>query len=109
LTGLALVAGCGSPPQVGTSNYRSVAALRISISARRLDLLDAAAKTAAELHAAAQLSVELFAVLESIIAQTRGGDWADAETQVVRLAKAQHATTEEIEQLKAKKPRPRNR
>jgi len=101
LLGLALTAGCG-PPQVGQANYKLVAGLHTAISAQRLDWLETTAKIVAERHAAGELNDEQFATLETIIAQARGGDWSQAESAVVRLAKAQRPTAEEIEQLKAK-------
>ncbi len=103
LTGLAVAAGCG-PPQVGPGNYKLVAGLRTAISARRIDWLETTAKLASERHAAGELNDEQFAALESIIAQGRQGHWEQAESEVVRLSKAQRPTAEEIEQLKVKPP-----
>ena len=103
LMGLILAVGCG-PPQVGPGNYKLVAGLRTAISARRIDWLETTAKIVSERHAAGELNDEQFAAIESIIAQSRQGNWEQAESEVIRLSKAQRPTTEEIEQLKAKAP-----
>jgi hypothetical protein len=103
LAAIALAVGCGGPPQVGTNNYRLIAGLRTAISSRRADWLEAAAKQAAERHAAGDLNDEQFAEFEAIIAQARGGQWQDAENEVIRLGKAQKPSAEEIEQLRGKK------
>lgn len=50
------------------------------------------------------MSDEQFAAFESIIEAGRAGNWSDAESDVMRLAKAQHVTPEEAEQIRAKKP-----
>ncbi|MBI3837202.1 MAG: hypothetical protein HY288_04615 [Planctomycetia bacterium] len=97
------VVGCYRPPQVGPDNYRLVQGLRTAISARRGDWLEAAAKLASERHASGDLNDEQFAALEAIIAQARDGQWQDAEHDVIRLAKAQKPSAEEIEHSKVKK------
>jgi len=76
--------------------------LRTAISARRSDWLEENAKVASLRHAADELNDEQFAAFESIISQARGGNWADAESEVIRFAKAQRLSADEIEERKAK-------
>ncbi len=99
----ALLVGCSGPLQVGPSNYRLIQGLRTAISARRTDWLEAAAKVASDRHASDDLNDEQFGALEAIVAQARAGRWEEAESEVIRLAKAQKPSAEEIEQSKAKK------
>jgi hypothetical protein len=106
---LAALAGCGGPPQVGAGNYRLIESLRTAISARRSDWLEENAKLASLRHAAGELNDEQFAAFESIIAQARGGNWADAESEVIRFAKAQRLSADEIEERKAKQAPAKNR
>ena len=100
---LAVAGGCGSPPQMGTDNYRLVAGLRTAISSRRVDWLDAASKQADKRHAEGTLNDEQFAEFEAIVAQARDGQWSEAETAVIRLEKAQKRSPAEIERAKSKK------
>lgn len=88
---LVLVVGCG-PPQVGQGNYRLVESLRTAISARRVDWLEETAKMAERRHEAGQLGDKPYTAFEAIIEQARAGDWEDAESEVVKLAKAQRAS-----------------
>ncbi len=105
---LAASIGCGGPPQVGAGNYRLIESLRTAISARRSDWLEENAKLASQRQAAGELNNEQFAAFESIITQARGGNWADAENEVIRFAKAQRLSADEIEQRKAKQASFRN-
>ena len=91
------LAGCYGPPQVGIDNYRLVQGLRTAISARRGDWLEAATKVVSERHASGDLNDEQYGALEGIIAQARAGQWEAAEDEVIRLAKAQKPSAEEIE------------
>ncbi len=109
LAALTLVAGCGGPPQVGANNYRLIDSMRTAISAHRVDWLDDNAKAIDQRHAQGEMSDEQFAAFESILALARAERWDDAESEVVRLAKAQRATPEEIEQRKARPPAGRKR
>lgn len=104
---LALVVGCSRPPQVGTQNYELVAALRTAVSARRTDWLEDAAKVISARHAAGEINEQQFTALEAIVEQGRGGDWQGAESEVMRLAQAQRASSDEDEQSKSRKPRSR--
>jgi hypothetical protein len=106
---LAALVGCGGPPQVGAGNYRLIESLRTAISARRSDWLEENAKLASQRQAAGDLNEEQFAAFESIIAQARDGNWTDAENEVIRFAKAQRLSAEEIEQWKAKQAGVHNR
>ena len=63
-------------------------------------------KSISERHASGDLNDEPFAALEAIIAQARNGQWKEAESEVVRLAKAQRPSAEEQERLRAKKAAP---
>ena len=83
---------------------RLVDSLRTAISARRVDWLDNTAKAIAERRATHQMSDEQFAAFESIIELARADRWEEAENEVMRLAKAQRATAEEIDQRNARQP-----
>jgi hypothetical protein len=87
---LLLLSGCGQP-QVGADNARLVESLRTAISTRRTDWLDDTAKTVATRHDSGQLADKPYQALQAIIDQARAGQWEDAETAVLKLAKAQRA------------------
>jgi hypothetical protein len=86
-----LLAGCGTQPQVGPGNARLVESLRTAVSTRRTDWLEDNAKAVAGRHASGQLADEPYEALQAIIEQARAGNWQDAETAVLKLAKAQRA------------------
>jgi hypothetical protein len=86
---LLLVAGCGGQPQVGPENYRLVESLRTAVSARRTDWLDENARLVEERRAAGKLNDAQHGAFAAIIAKARAGQWEEAETDVVALAKAQ--------------------
>jgi hypothetical protein len=102
LMGLAALTGCGRP-QVGANNYRLIESMRTAISARRADWLDENVKLISQRHASGEMNDEQFGAFESILALVRGGDWAGAESEVIRLAKAQQPSSAELELLKSKK------
>lgn len=106
---LAALVGCGGPPQVGAGNYRLIESLRTAISARQSEWLEENAKLASQRKATGELNDEQYAAFESIITQARDGNWADAESEVIRFAKAQRLSAEEIEQRKAKQGPSNNR
>jgi hypothetical protein len=106
---LVVSAGCGGPPQVGAKNYRLIESLRTAISARRSDWLEDNARLASKRREAGQLDDEQFAAFESIIALARAGNWADAEYEVIRLAKAQQLSAQEIELRRPKQTSLHNR
>lgn len=87
--------GCGRATQFGADNHRLLASLQTAVSARRSDWLEAAAKVIAERQMSGQLNDEQSAELESIVAKARGGDWPGAESDVVRLLKAQRSSAAE--------------
>ncbi len=101
LIGLIVVCGCGGPPQVGADNYRLIDSLRTAVSARRSDWVEDNANLIAQRHAAGTMSDETWATFQAIVDLARGGNWADAQSDVLRLAKAQRATPEELEQKKS--------
>ncbi len=101
LMGLVALVGC-ERPQVGANNYRLIESLRTAISARRGDWLDENVKLISQRHASGEMNDGQFAAFESILALARGGDWAGAETEVIRLAKAQQPSPAELELLKSK-------
>ncbi len=106
LIAVGFAVGCGGPPQVGVNNYRLVEGLRTAVSARRTDWLEDTAQVIKERHASGELNDEPFAALEAIIVQARDAQWKEAESEVVRLAKAQHASAEEQQRMRAKKAVP---
>jgi hypothetical protein len=101
LIGLIVVCGCGGPPQVGADNYRLIDSLRTAVSARRSDWVEDNANLIAQRHTAGKMNDEIWAAFQAIVDLARGGNWAAAESDVIRLAKAQRATREELEQKKS--------
>jgi hypothetical protein len=103
LAGCAVVLGCGRAPQVGPGNYRLVESLRTAISARRVDWLDINAKLIAQRHKAGEMNDEQFDAFEAIIKKARDGNWEEAESDAIWLAKGQQPTTEDLGRSRAKK------
>jgi hypothetical protein len=103
LAGCAAVLGCGRPPQIGRGNYRLVESLRTAISARRIDWLDVNAKLIAQRHTAGEMNDEQFDAFETIIQKARDGNWDEAESDAIWLAKGQQPTSEDLGQSRAKK------
>jgi hypothetical protein len=101
LMGLLVVCGCGGPPQVGANNYRLIDSLRTAVSARRSDWVEDNANLITQRRAAGKMSDETWATFQAIIDLARGGNWADAQSGVIRLAKVQRATPEELERKKS--------
>jgi hypothetical protein len=97
------VAGCGETRTAHFSprNYRLLQALRTAVSARKTDWLDQAVKLIDHRHETGELADEEFAALDSVVAQARQGEWTQAESDLMKLIKAQRATAEEIEEMKA--------
>lgn len=88
--GIVLLAGCGAP-QVGPENYRLIESLRTAVSTRNNDWLEENRQQVAKRHAAGEINDEQFTAFDTIIKQARGGDWAGAEDEVIKLARAQRA------------------
>lgn len=84
--------GCSRPTQLGASNLRLLAGLRTAISSRRGDWVQNTAKLITERHAAGELTDEQSAALEEIVTMANKGQWAEAESAVIRLEKAQRPT-----------------
>jgi hypothetical protein len=82
--------GCSTPPQIPADSRKLIGSLRTAASAQRKDWLEENAKLVEEKHTQNKLTDEQYQEFESIIALGREGKWADAESEAVRLAKAQH-------------------
>jgi hypothetical protein len=97
------VAGCGETRTAHFSprNYRLLQALRTAVSARKSDWLEQTAKLIEHRHETRELADEEFAALGLVVAQARRGEWTKAESDLMKLIKAQRATAEEIEEMKA--------
>jgi hypothetical protein len=89
LLGVPLVGGCSKPPQMPADGRNLIGSLRTAVSAKRKDWLDENAKLIEKKHSDGKLNDEQFAEFESIVAEARNGDWAAAETEVIRLEQAQ--------------------
>ena len=86
---LVSLAGCARPPQLSPKNIRLAESLRTAISAKRTDWLDMNAKAIDDRHKQGELSDVEYLALQSILETARQGDWATAQTQIIRLEKAQ--------------------
>ncbi|MBI3837997.1 MAG: hypothetical protein HY288_08700 [Planctomycetia bacterium] len=100
--GLIALVGCGRP-QVGANNYRLIESLRTALSARRIDWLEENAKLISQRHSSGEMNDEQFSAFESILALARGDNWAEAEIEAIRLAKAQQPSPAELERMKSNK------
>jgi hypothetical protein len=92
---LPLATGCNRTPQVSDSPESLAAAdgLWTAVTARQLPLIDASEAKIKQLHDAAKMSDDAFAVLEDVIAAARGGDWSDARDNLKAFAKGQRPAT----------------
>jgi hypothetical protein len=97
---LALLAGCGGPPQVRSSNLRLIEGLQTAVSAEQPQWVEQAAAQIEARHASGELADDAHAALTAIVAKARAGDWSEARTDVVALGKAQKPTAEDIERIK---------
>ncbi len=93
LAGLVSVAvcitGCSKPPQIPADSRQIIGSLRTAVSAKRKDWLEENAKLIETKHAQNKLTDDQYQELKSIISQGRDGNWGDAESEVLRLEKAQ--------------------
>ena len=89
LVGAMALGGCSRAPQIPADSRGLIGSLRTAVSAQRKDWLEQNAKLVEEKHAQSKLTDEQYQEFESIIALGREGKWADAESEAVRLAKAQ--------------------
>jgi hypothetical protein len=84
-----VIGGCSQPPQIPSDSRGLIGSLRTAVSAKRKDWLEENAKLVEEKHAQKKLSDEQYQEFESIISLGREGKWSDAESEAVRLEKAQ--------------------
>ncbi len=83
------LAGCGQQPQVQAANRELIASLRTALSARNTEWLEANWKLIEKARAAGSMGEEEFAKFQEIVEAARQGEWADAEEEVIELAKGQ--------------------
>jgi hypothetical protein len=83
------ICGCSRPPQVPSDSRGLIGSLRTAVSAQRKDWLEQNAKLVEEKRALQKLSEEQYQEFMSIIALGREGKWTDAESETLRLEKAQ--------------------
>ena len=83
------LAGCGRQPQVKPMNRRLIESLRTALSARNTEWLDANWKLIEKAHTDGSMDDAEFSRFKEIVDIARSGEWADAEEQVVKLAKGQ--------------------
>jgi len=88
VVGLSL-AGCGRQPQVKPMNRRLIESLRTALSARNTEWLDANWKLIEKARTDGSMDDAEFARFKEIVDIARSGEWAEAEEQVVKLAKGQ--------------------
>ncbi len=79
---------------MGPENFRLIESLQTAVSAKREDWLEQNEKLIAERHAAGKLSDEQHAALEAIVAKARAGQWDEAGSDALALAKAQRPAAE---------------
>ncbi len=89
--------GCHRPPQIAQDNRRLITSLRTAVAAHKVDWLDLNAAAIDERHAAGGLSEDQYAALKSIVQRAREGKWAEAEAEVIQLAKVQQPTGDDSE------------
>lgn len=88
---LLVMAGCGSgEPALSKGSVKLVEKLRASVSAKRVDWLEASAKQIDTAAKQGKLTEDETAALGPIVAAGRQGDWDDAQKQMARLIQAQH-------------------
>ena len=88
---LVVMTGCGSgEPALSKGSVKLVEKLRASVSAKRVDWLEASAKQIDTAAKQGKLSEEETAALGPIVAAGRQGDWDDAQKLMARLIQAQH-------------------
>lgn len=81
--------GCSRPPQIPSDSRGLIGSLRTAVSAQRKDWLEQNAKLVEEKHAQNKLSDEQYQEFKSIISLGREGNWSAAESEALRLEKAQ--------------------
>lgn len=103
LSVMLLIAGCGGSPQVAPANRRLIEGLRTATSSEQMPWVEESAKQLEEGKQKGTVSDQEYEVFRSIIHMAREGKWKEANAEAVRLGKAQKATAEEVEKLKAKR------
>ncbi len=83
------IGGCSRPPQVPSDSRGLIGSLRTAVSAQHKDWLEQNAKLVEEKHVQHKLTDEQYQEFESIISLGREGKWSDAESEALRLEKAQ--------------------
>ena len=81
---LALIPGCGRPPQLGADKdaFRAVDALYTAIGLRDPALVDRSAATLARLRGEGKLTPAAGAALDAIIVEGKGGAWESAHVRL---------------------------
>jgi hypothetical protein len=83
------ICGCSRPPQIPSDSRGLIGSLRTAVSAQRKDWLEQNAKLVEEKHTQQKLSEEQYQEFKSIIGLGREGKWSDAESESLRLERAQ--------------------
>lgn len=88
---LALVCGCGKPPQLGKSaeGLKASDALWTAIGTRDPALLKACSEHVAALSAAGDLTPEVTEYLQALIRKAERGDWVAARADLKKFIQGQ--------------------
>jgi hypothetical protein len=82
------LAGCG-PPQASPQNLPLIGSLRTALSTQNPQWLEQNAKILEARRDAGEGSEQEFAMFQAIIDKARGGQWQEAEAEVIAFQKAQ--------------------
>lgn len=85
------ISGC-SPPQASPQNLQLIASLRTALSTKNSEWLEENARIVEQRRAAGEGTAEEFARFQAIIDKARGGQWQEAEADVIAFQKAQRPT-----------------
>ena len=103
-----LLIGCYGPPQVNTQNRRLLESLKTAVMAKNSAWMEENAKLIEARKEEEKLSELEYDAFASVIREARAGNWPVATDEIMRLAKAQTQSAEQIEQRKDKtKPKKR--
>lgn len=83
------IGGCSRAPQIPSDSRGLIGSLRTAVSAQHKDWLEENAKLVEEKHVQHKLTDEQYQEFESIISLAREGKWSAAESEALRLEKAQ--------------------
>lgn len=99
---LALVAGCGGPPQISPANRRLVESLATAVSARSPDWLAENVAIIESKRREGTIPDHEYATFRSVIAAAEAGRWDEAEREAFALRDVQRGTAEDAAKVEAR-------